>query len=34
MIKRIENSLDALDKVVEVKDDISTSYKMLNIFHL
>lgn len=34
MIKRIENSLDALDKVVEVKDDISTSYKMLNIFSL
>ena len=34
MIKRIENSLDALDRVVEVKDDISTSYKVLNIFSL
>ena len=34
MIKRIENSLDALDRVVEVKDNISASYKMLNIFSL
>lgn len=34
MIKRIENSLDALDRVVEIKDNISASYKMLNIFSL
>lgn len=34
MIKRIENSLDALDRVIEVKDNLSDSYKLLNIFSL
>ena len=34
MIKRIENSLDALDRVIEVKNSLSDSYKLLNIFSL
>lgn len=34
MIKRIENALGALDRVVEVKADIYDSYKMLNVISL
>lgn len=34
MMKRIETALEALDKVVSVEEDLSDSYKMLNIFSL
>ena len=34
LIKRIENRLDELDKVVELKDDTETDYNVMNIISL